>query len=51
VDAALRADAKARRQLAGAELSVEVALAELEQVKATDYVWEEPQEHVIARVQ
>lgn len=51
VEAARRHVNKLEAHLAGAHEGVEVALAELDRVKATDYVWEEPQEHVIARPQ
>jgi multidrug resistance efflux pump len=37
--------------LSGARESVEAAEAELARVQATDYVWEESHEHVIAGVQ
>lgn len=51
VDAALRAVAKAETHLWGAHLAVEVARAELARVEAAEYVYVEPTEHVIARVQ
>lgn len=51
VDAALAKVAKLEAHLAGAHEGVEVARAELARVEAADYVWEEPTEHVIARVQ
>lgn len=50
VDAAQAKVAKAEAHLAGACEAVKVATGELERVKAVDYVWEEPQEHVIVRV-
>jgi multidrug resistance efflux pump len=49
VEAATAKVVKAEAHLAAAHDAVDTALAELARVQVTEYVWEEPQEHVIVR--